>query len=129
MYLVFIAMMAMQVSVEVITAFGLMNEKFESANVAADSNNQVLLSGLETRAQDEPARYTRPYETAKQIRSLSNEFFNYIGSLKNDATEGFETDPETGKYPYESMGKGAGIDYGWFEDRKSTRLNSSHVRI
>src|SRR5690554_1618608 len=82
MYLVFIAMMAMQVSVEVITAFGLMNEKFESANVAADSNNQVLLSGLETRAQDEPARYTRPYETAKQIRSLSNEFFNYIGSLK-----------------------------------------------
>lgn len=115
MYLVFIAMMAMQVSVEVITAFGLMNEKFESANIAANSNNDVLLSGLETRAQDEPARYTQPYETAKQIRSLSNEFFGYIGELKADATEGFEPDPETGKYPYESMGKGAGIDYGWFD--------------
>ncbi|HLW62908.1 MAG TPA: gliding motility protein GldM [Flavobacterium sp.] len=115
MYLVFIAMMAMQISVEVITAFGLMNKKFESANIAADSNNEVLLSGLATRAQDDPTRYTQPYETAKQVRNLSNEFFNYIGGLKDDATEGFEIDPETGEYPYELMGKGAGIDYGWFE--------------
>src|SRR5690606_41805535 len=43
------------------------------------------------------------------------EFFGYLGELKADATEGFEPDPETGKYPYESMGKGAGIDYGWFD--------------
>ena len=32
MYLVFIAMLALNMSKEVLTAFGLMNEKFESAN-------------------------------------------------------------------------------------------------
>ncbi len=32
MYLVFIAMLAMNMTKEVLTAFGLMNEKFETAN-------------------------------------------------------------------------------------------------
>ena len=66
MYLVFIAMMAMQVSVEVITAFGLMNEKFESANKSAENTNQVLFDGLKLKAEDEPARYTEPYQKAEK---------------------------------------------------------------
>ncbi len=33
MYLVFIAMLALNMSKEVLSAFGLMNEKFEAANV------------------------------------------------------------------------------------------------
>ncbi len=114
MYLVFIAMMAMNVSVEVITAFGLMNEKFESANKSAESTNQVLFDGLALKAEDEPARYREPYEMAQSVQKLSNEFYAYIGSLKEDAVTGFEVDSETGKLPYEQMSKGAGIDESWF---------------
>ena len=33
MYLVFIAMLAMNMSKEVLSAFGLMNEKFEASNI------------------------------------------------------------------------------------------------
>src|SRR5690606_23011052 len=130
MYLVFIAMMAMQVSVEVITAFGLMNEKFESANKSAENTNQVLFDGLKLKAEDEPARYTEPYQKAEKVQALSNEFFAFVEELKADATTGFELDPETGKYPYESMGKGAGIDYGWFDkDGYSARGNEIVARF
>src|SRR5690554_6925739 len=130
MYLVFIAMMAMQVSVEVITAFGLMNEKFESANKSAENTNQVLFDGLKLKAEDEPARYTEPYQKAQKVQALSNQFFAFVEDLKADATEGFERDPETGKYPYESMGKGAGIDYGWFDkDGYSERGNEIVARF
>jgi len=130
MYLVFIAMMAMNVSVEVITAFGLMNEKFESANNSAANTNQVLFDGLKLKSEDEPARYTEPYEKAKQVQKLSNEFFTYIGSLKDDAATGFEIDPETKKLPYEQMTKGLGIDEGWFEgDGYSAKGNEIIARF
>lgn len=115
MYLVFIAMMALNMSKEVLTAFGLMNEKFESANISADETNKFLLGGLASKANDEPARYTEPYQMAQKVQKLSNEFYNYIGSLKVDATKGFINDPVTNKLPYEQMDKGQEIDYGWFE--------------
>jgi len=115
MYLVFIAMMALNMSKEVLTAFGLMNEKFESANISANTTNEFLLAGLAGKAEDEPARYTEPYEKALKVQKLSNDFYAYVGSLKSDATKGFTNDPVTNKLPYEQMDKGQEIDYGWFE--------------
>lgn len=115
MYLVFIAMMALNMSKEVLTAFGLMNEKFEDANTNAKGTNEFLLTALAGKAEDEPARYTEPYEKALKVQKLTTEFYNYLGSLKGDATKGFINDPETNKLPYEQMDKGQEIDYGWFE--------------
>ena len=115
MYLVFIAMMALNMSKEVLTAFGLMNEKFEDANTNAQGTNEFLLTALAGKAEDEPARYTEPYEKALKVQKLTTEFYGYIGSLKGDATKGFTNDPETNKLPYEQMDKGQEIDYGWFE--------------
>ncbi|MEG1230584.1 MAG: gliding motility protein GldM, partial [Flavobacterium sp.] len=103
-------------SKEVLTAFGLMNEKFEEANlVMAEGTNKVLFDGLSMKADDEPAKYGQPFERAKKVQKLSNEFFGYLESLKGDATKGFVVDPETKKMPYEQMDKGQEIDYGWFE--------------
>lgn len=115
MYLVFIAMMALNMSKEVLTAFGLMNEKFEDANTNAKGTNEFLLTALAGKAEDEPARYTEPYEKALKVQKLTTEFYNYLSSLKGDATKGFINDPETNKLPYEQMDKGQEIDYGWFE--------------
>lgn len=131
MYLVFIAMMAMNVSVEVITAFGLMNEKFEDSNkIMAERTNDVLFAGLASKAEDEPAKYAASYEMAQKVQKLSNEFFSYLATLKGDATKGFEIDPETGKLPYEQMVKGEGIDYGWFEkDGLSAKGNEIITRF
>ena len=43
MYLIFIAMLALNMSKEVLSAFGLMNEKLTESNEAARSRNTVLL--------------------------------------------------------------------------------------
>ena len=45
MYLIFIAMLALNMSKEVLAAFGLMNEKLETSNTNMDSNNASSFTG------------------------------------------------------------------------------------
>jgi gliding motility-associated protein GldM len=113
MYLVFIAMLAMNVSKEVISGFGLMNEKFESSNTSAIETNASLLMSLDQKAAEAKGEFAVAAVTAHKVEAISKEFYNYIGSLKAQATAGFEVDPETGKLPYEAMDKGDNID-NWF---------------
>ncbi|MFB3386696.1 gliding motility protein GldM [Flavobacterium sp. LAR06] len=113
MYLVFIAMLAMNMSKEVLSAFGLMNEKFESANTSSEQSNAGLLSALDQKAAEAKGEFTAAAVTAHKVETASKEFYAYIGSLKGDVLKGFESDKETGKLPYESMDKGDNID-NWF---------------
>lgn len=113
MYLVFIAMLAMNMSKEVLSAFGLMNEKFESANTSSEQTNVGLLTSLDQKASEAKGEFATAAVTAHQVETASKEFYAYIGSLKGDVLKGFETDKETGKLPYESMDKGDNID-NWF---------------
>jgi gliding motility-associated protein GldM len=113
MYLVFIAMLAMNMSKEVLSAFGLMNEKFESANTSSVQSNAGLLMSLDQKASEAKGEFATAAVTAHKVETASKEFYAYIGSLKGDVLKGFESDKETGKLPYESMDKGDNID-NWF---------------
>ena len=113
MYLVFIAMLAMNVSKEVISGFGLMNEKFESSNVNAKQSNDQMLASLDTKAAEAKGEFAIAAETAHKVKVITDNFFNYIASLKEQASKGFVVNPETGKLPYEDMDKGDNID-DWF---------------
>ncbi|WP_353119177.1 gliding motility protein GldM [Myroides odoratus] len=118
MYLVFIAMMALQMSKEVLSAFGMVNDKFESANVSAMTNNTSLLESLEVRASDDPARFGEPYKRAKQVAVITKEFFDYITTVKTMITEPLEEQRIDGKLPAERMDKGDVIDQAWFNGDK-----------
>lgn len=113
MYLVFIAMLAMNVSKEVISGFGLMNEKFESSNASSKQTNDQMLLALEAKATEAKGEFAVAATTAHKVKTITDNFFNYINSLKEQATKGFETNPETGKLPYEDMDKGDNVD-DWF---------------
>ncbi|WP_338647440.1 gliding motility protein GldM [Flavobacterium sp. KS-LB2] len=113
MYLVFIAMLAMNVSKEVISGFGLMNEKFESTNVNSKQTNDQMLVALDTKAAEAKGEFAVAAITAHKVKTITDNFYNYIASLKEQATKGYEVDPETGKLPYEEMDKGDNID-DWF---------------
>lgn len=113
MYLVFIAMLAMNMSKEVLSAFGLMNEKFENANATSVETNASLLSALDTKAAEAKGEFATAAVTAHKVEVVSKEFYEYIGTLKTSVLKGFEVDKETGKLPYESMDKGDNID-NWF---------------
>ena len=114
MYLVFIAMLALNMSKEVLSAFGLMNEKFDAANLSAESMNASMLQALDKKA-GEDAHFIQAAADANKVAEISKNFYEYLGTLKSDATEGIEVDEETGKLPYEAMDRGPVIDEGWFE--------------
>lgn len=129
MYLVFIAMLALNMSKEVLTAFGLMNEKFEGVNKFSEEYNTSLLGSLEQKASDEPKRYGEPYQAALKVEGISKELYKYLGVLKEDVSKEFERE-ENGKLPYEAMDKGGFIDENWFEgDRYSAKGNEIIAKI
>ncbi|WP_026704088.1 type IX secretion system motor protein PorM/GldM [Flavobacterium soli] len=115
MYLVFIAMLALNMSKEVLSAFGLMNEKFDASNISTTDYNKKLLLVLETKASEDPLKFSEPNDKAKKVSQLSESFYSYLGGLKKEISGGYEIDEKTGKLPYEAMDKGDKIDELWFE--------------
>ena len=98
MYLVFIAMLAMNMSKQVLSAFGFMIEKLTDANVTAESRNAATYANLATKAADQPEKYKAHNERAQQIQALSLQFNAHLEKMKGELLEGIE-DPTN----YESM--------------------------
>lgn len=82
MYLVFIAMLAMNMSREVLSAFGIMNEKLSDNNISATIKNNNTLANIATKAQEQPEKYKKHYETAKKVDNLSKTFSDYLETKK-----------------------------------------------
>ncbi|MBC8756780.1 gliding motility protein GldM [Kordia sp. YSTF-M3] len=120
MYLVFIAMIAMTMTKEVLSAFGSMNSKFVSTNELTDKSNETLLKGLEQKA-EEKVEFKVPAEKAKVIKGISDRFNSYLADLKKDIVEGggYERE-ENGDLPYEQMDKGDYLDEQWFTGDRLT---------
>ena len=74
MYLVFIAMLALNMSKEVLTAFGNFNDKFTESNKLTEQSNATLLTALDTKASDEPAKYAEACRKAKEGAKISKDF-------------------------------------------------------
>lgn len=123
MYLVFIAMMAMNMSKEVLSAFGLMEAKFASANVVTTDMNEKLLANLEAKAEEKPADFATAANKAKEISNASDEFYKYIETLKVQLLKKgeYSIDPKTGKLPFEEMDKTDILDEMWFTGDRLTK--------
>ncbi len=114
MYLVFIAMLALNMSKEVLSAFGLMNEKFENSNKASTESNEALLATINQKGSENAGEFGPAKNAADKVAEISKTFYQYVETLKADAKFGVEVEKETGKLPYESMDKGPIIDDTWF---------------
>lgn len=82
MYLVFIAMLALNMSKEVLSAFGMMNEKLETSNRALQENNDLFLEGLAQKAGENPAKFQSLFEKGQQVKELSESYYAYLEALK-----------------------------------------------
>ena len=112
MYLVFIAMLALNMSKEVLSAFGLMNEKFESVNTAANLTNEQMLGLLNEKAKEAGGEFSGAATKANELQKVTKTFYDYLQSIKGEVLKGTET--ENGKLPYEKMDKGENLDNLWF---------------
>jgi len=112
MYLVFIAMMALNMSKEVLSAFGLMNEKLDQANVRSGERNAAFMADLEAKVEEQPEKYKPELEKAKQLGALSDDLSAYLQGIKDDVI--FKGATEEDKTNYESMDKSAALDEYFF---------------
>ena len=127
MYLVFIAMMAMNMSKEVLSAFGLMEAKFAESNMTTTETNEALLNDLITKGDEKPEEFAVAANKAQQINTISEDFYNYIETLKVDLLKngGYTIDPETGKLPFEAMDKTDILDEMWFTGDRVTKAGAA----
>ncbi|OBX23007.1 gliding motility-associated protein GldM [Gelidibacter algens] len=109
MYLVFIAMLALNMSKEVLSAFGLMNERINESNESATVRNAAFMRGLAEKVDEQPAKYKPLMEKAEQVDKLSTEFNAYVETLKTDLLKTVD-DPKK----YEEMDKTHHLDEKWF---------------
>jgi gliding motility-associated protein GldM len=85
MYLVFIAMLALQVSKEVISAFGVLNERLEQSNLTTDTRNSTFMAGLDLKAEEQPDKYGKLKASAEEVKSLTDQFYQYLEGVKKEA--------------------------------------------
>ena len=74
MYLVFIAMLALNMSKEVLSAFGLMTEKLALSNEDAKSRIDNDLKAMEKQMESQPEKFAPLVAKAKEVEKLSNDF-------------------------------------------------------
>ena len=114
MYLVFIAMMALNMGKEVLSAFGLMNEKLEAANERYISTNDAVFDELEKKEQEKPEEYAEALKKARQVRDMSNDYYTYLGALKEDImSQAGKTEAE--RKDFQVMDKSDKLDEKFFK--------------
>ena len=114
MYLVFIAMMALNMGKEVLSAFGLMNEKLQAANERYISTNEAVFAELEQKEQEKPEEYAEALKKARQVRDMSNDYYAYLGALKEDImSQAGKTEAE--RKDFQVMDKSDKLDEKFFK--------------
>jgi gliding motility-associated protein GldM len=102
-------MLALNMSKEVLSAFGLMNEKLVDSNQAASQRNTDFFAGLEQQAGEQPDKFRPLLNQATSVKSLANDLNGYIADLKGQMTSTLD-DPTD----YEIMDKGDFLDNRFF---------------
>jgi gliding motility-associated protein GldM len=120
MYLVFIAMLALNMSKEVLSAFGILNNKIVESNAITDTRNNASFEQLAQKASEQPLQYGDKKAKVEKIRKIAKDFNSYIEGLKTEFTKDLEKD-ENGHLPFEQMDKGDKVDEKWFSGNQPSK--------
>jgi gliding motility-associated protein GldM len=98
MYLVLLAMLALNVSDTMLNAFKNINDSLETSKTNVNTSIDQLFASFEnTKLKEEPVRAQPIYDKAKQAKAVADDLSNYIDNLKKQfTTAGDGIDPETG---------------------------------
>lgn len=122
MYLVFIAMMALNMSKEVLRAFGLIDESLTMANESFVEKNNAAVNNLQQKAKDSPDQFEETGELATSVASLTNTYFSYLGDLKAELKKTVD-DPSN----YETMDKSSYLDEKMISGGKLTKAGKEFM--
>lgn len=86
MYLVLTALLALNVSAEILNAFKTVNKSLETTNVTVSNSTDVIIKSLEDKLADprnaEKAKIW--YPKAQEVQKYSKDVYSYIQDIKND---------------------------------------------
>ena len=82
MYLVFIAMMALNVSSEVLEGFELVENSLRTSTRNSTRRNEEVMANLNRAFQENAAKVGEWHAKGEQVKGQSDELFNYIEELK-----------------------------------------------
>ncbi|MGK0420572.1 MAG: gliding motility-associated protein GldM [Polaribacter sp.] len=115
MYLVFIAMLAMNMSKEVLSAFGYTNEKLVDNNISINNKNSSAYANLAMKASEQPDKFTALNKKAIKVQQYSSDFYEFLSALKIKMIAEIED-----KEDYEAMDKTDWLDAYFFQGDKYT---------
>ncbi len=111
MYLVFIAMLALNMSKEVLSAFGSINEKLTRSNTSFEAKNDLALNDLRQKA-NENEEFALAAQKADQASNLSNKFYEFLMAEKEAIFEGNKIED---REDYEVMDKTQFLDERYYK--------------
>ena len=114
MYLVFIAMLALNMSKEVLSAFGSINSKLDRANNSFNSKNDLALNDLKKKA-GENEEFAAAAATAQKASELSKTLYDFLDSQKEAIYVGNKVED---REDYESMDKTQYLDETYYKGGK-----------
>ena len=128
MYLVFITMLALNVSKEVLDGFGQMFKKIQSSNVRLDQSNDVYYNKISTNASEKEGKWLGHDRTAKQIKKESETFYSKIQEIKDKITEDQRVeDPDLENFRV--MDKGEALDLEFFSSNGESEGGEAFIEM
>jgi gliding motility-associated protein GldM len=118
MYLVFIAMLALNMSKEVLSAFGILNKKIVESNTLTTLRNDDAFAQLAQKASEQSGQFGDKKIKVEKIRALSKDFYNYIEEMKKASSAKFDMNEEG---VFEKMDKGEYFDDLFFKGDKVSK--------
>tara|TARA_B110000858_G_scaffold20242_1_gene20277 strand:- start:981 stop:2720 length:1740 start_codon:yes stop_codon:yes gene_type:complete len=94
MYLVFIAMLALNIGKEVLATIGVINEDLENSTLQFKSNSEGIYNKFENLGLSQPA-WAEALPTINKLKNYSDEYSQYLQSIQDFL---LETDKENTKY-------------------------------
>ncbi|MCC8146707.1 MAG: gliding motility protein GldM [Bacteroidales bacterium] len=102
MYLVFIAMLALNVSSEVLDGFALVEDSLLRSVKVSSEHNDRIFGDLESSYKNNPEKTQVWYENAAQLKAKTDSLYNYTQTLKEkivQQADGKDGNPEDLKHP------------------------------
>lgn len=96
MYVLLMAMLALNVSSDVLNGFTLVDESLSKSATNAIRQNDMLYSAFENNLEQNPEKVREWYERAQEVKRLSNELYDYADELKTRIAK--KADGEKGDY-------------------------------
>lgn len=119
MYIIFIAMLALNMSKEVLRAFGDVNDSLTTNIEQTDKRNTGLMAGLAQKAEDQPEKYKPLQQAAQEIDESSKDLVSYIDKIKEELVADIDRD-DKGNLEYKSMDRDDDINTMFFANDKLT---------